>query len=66
MIILASIEDLHIIAITHNRSLTSLRDLNKENLGIVENIYEKGVILINWIETHWCFFRRKQFVRNTK
>lgn len=37
-------ENLYLVAIVHDRSLRSIRDLRQEHLGLLQNIQDKGTV----------------------
>jgi m7GpppX diphosphatase len=39
-----ALENLYVTAITHNRDIKSIRDLNQQHLPLLENILNKGSV----------------------
>jgi len=40
------LEDLYVVALVHDRSLHSIRDLTAEHIPLLENIQKKGLVCI--------------------
>lgn len=44
-------ENLYLVAIVHDKSLRSIRDLTEKHLGLLENIRDSGTVCIKYFVT---------------